>query len=191
MTRSDILALIRQSLADPETGAQQLIALNPPMAVRWMLLFASVLASVVLLYLVPLMTGGLSMLPSPFAFAGSQSVVNVAVVALIAFVGRAFGGQGSFADALWLIGWMQLITVGLLLAQIVVMLVLPLANVIVAIASFAVSIWLLVGFICGLHGFKSRVMVLAGGFMVLIAISFLLLIVLQLLGYTPAEISNV
>ena len=191
MTRTDIFALIRQSLADPEVGAQQLIALNPAMATRWMLLGASVLGSVVLLYLLPVLTGDLSVLPSPFAFAGTQVAVNVVVIALITIVGQALGGKGRFADAVWLIGWMQLITAGLLVAQIIVMLVLPFANLLVAMASFAVSIWLLIGFICGLHGFKSRVLVLLGSFMVVIGMSFVLLLVLQLLGYAPAEVSNV
>lgn len=191
MTRTEFFALIRQSLADPETGAQHLMALNPPMATRWMLLAASVLGSVVLLYLLPVLTGEVSMLPSPFAFAGTQAAMNLLVIALITHVGRAFGGTGNFADAVWLVGWMQLITAGLLIAQIVVMLVLPMANVIVAIASIAVSIWLLVGFICALHGFKSRITVMVAGLMVFLLSSFVIAMVLLFFGFSPAEVSNV
>ena len=68
---------------------------------------------------------------------------------------------------------------------------LPLLNVPVFVASVAVSLWLLVGFICALHGFRSRIMVLTTGLMVFLMASYVLSLVLLALGYEPAGLSNV
>jgi len=191
MTRNDVLALLRLSVVDPAEGGRQLLALDPPLAVRWMLLVATVLGSVVLLYSGPVLTGDLGGLPSPFGFVATQGVMNVVVVTLIAFVGRGFGGTGRFGDALWLMGWLQTLTAGLLIVQIAAMLVLPSLGLPIGVASVALSIWVLVGYVCAVHGFKSRVLVLISGVMTFVVISFALSLILLFLGYGPAELSNV
>ncbi|MCB1340115.1 MAG: YIP1 family protein [Pseudooceanicola sp.] len=188
---NDLVALIRLALVDPVAGGRRILSLNPSMAVRWMLLGAAILVSVVLLYLVPLLMGDAGLLPSPFAFAATQGVMNLVVIALMTFVGRAFGGQGSFPDAVWLVGWMQVVTAVLLVAQIAALLVLPILNIPMGVASVALSIWVLVGFVCALHGFASRVAVLLGGFLTFIVVSFVLSMILLFLGIVPSEISNV
>ena len=191
ITLSDLLTILRLSIQNPEEAGRQLIALNPPMPLRWMLLGAAVMASVVLLYLLPVAMGEHDALPSPFAFAATQGGMNLVVVALVTFVGSAFGGKGRFADVLWLVGWMQVVTAALLIVQLVVMLLLPILNIPVGAAAVAISIWVLVGFICAVHGFKSRVAVLVAGFMTFMVFSFILSLILLFLGFGPAEIANV
>lgn len=188
---TEVFPLIRLSLADPVEGGRRIIALNPPPVIRWMLLGAAVLVSVVLLYVLPVLMGEHDVLPAPFAFAATQGLMNLIVIAVVTFVGRAFGGTGNFLDAVWLVGWMQMVTAALLMVQVVALLVLPFLNIPIGVASVALSIWVLVGYVCALHGFKSRVTVLVGGFMTLLILSFLMTMVLLFLGFAPPEISNV
>ncbi|MFN4100885.1 MAG: YIP1 family protein [Pararhodobacter sp.] len=191
MTRNEFVDLMRLSVVDPAEGGRQLLAFDAPLAVRWMLLVATVLGSVVLLYSVPVMTGDLGELPSPFGFAATQAVMNVVVITLIAIVGRAFGGEGNFGDALWLMGWLQTLTAGLLILQIVAVLVLPGLGMPIGVASVALSIWVLVGYVCAVHGFKSRILVLVSGIMTFVLLSFALSVILLFLGYGPEDLTNV
>jgi len=187
----NLYALVRLSVTDPVAGGRAVIALNPPVTVRWMLLSAAILVSVILFYVVPLMSGQLQQMPSPFVFAAAQFALNVLVVCLVAFVGRGFGGTGSFPDALWLLAWLQAVTVVLFVLQLVAILVVPGFNVLVTLISIIVSLWMLTGFICALHGFKSRAMVLIGGVMVFTIMSFVLSIILLFLGIDFSGVTDV
>ncbi|MCB1406696.1 MAG: hypothetical protein KDK01_10680 [Rhodobacteraceae bacterium] len=179
---NDLFALVRLTVVEPVAGGKAVLALNPPMPLRWMLLAAAILVSVVLIYLLPVMAGQADQLPSPLAFAAGQGALNLLVVCLVAFVGRAFGGTGSFDDALWLMAWLQSVTVALLAVQLAVLLVIPVLNLPITLASIVISLWMLVGFICALHEFQSKVLVLVGGVMVFTMTAFLLSILLLFLG---------
>lgn len=184
-------AMLILSLTDPVEGGRQLLTRSPQMSTRWMLLLAAVLVSVVMLYTLPVLTGETELMPSPFAFALTQGVMNVIVIAAITLVGQGFGGKGRFADVLWLVGWLQILTAGLLLVQIVTLLFLPVLNIPVGVASVAATIWILVGYICAVHGFSSRITVLMGGMMTFVILSFVLSMILLLFGFAPPEVSNV
>lgn len=187
----DLIALARLSVLDPVAGGRAVIALNPALIDRWRLLAAAVIVSVVLLYVLPILTGDLEGMPSPLTFVLWQSGLNVLAVVLIHRVGRGFGGSGRFADTLLLMGWLQALTVPILLAQLLVLLVMPSLNALVLMAAVALSIWLLIGFICAVHGFKSRAMVLLGAIMVVVIASFVLSILLMIFGLQPAGVGNV
>ncbi|PVH27944.1 YIP1 family protein [Pararhodobacter oceanensis] len=188
---STLLALARLSVVDPEAGGRAVIAVNPPLVVRWMLLSAAILVSVLLFYAVPFMSGQLEMMPPPVGFAAAQFGLNVLVVGLVAYVGRGFGGTGSFDDALWLMAWLQAVTVVLFVLQLVAILALPGLNVLVTLFSIIISLWMLTGFICALHGFRSRAMVLVGGVMVFTIMSFVLSVILLFLGFDFSGVSDV
>ncbi|GAB4271713.1 MAG: hypothetical protein Kow0013_24700 [Pararhodobacter sp.] len=183
--------LIRLSLRDPVAGGRAVLALDPPMAVRWMMLAASILASVVLLYALPVMLGMAGGMPSPVVFAGASGLMNLVAIVLITHVGGIFGGTGRFHDTLWLMAWLQMLTVGMLAAQLAVLVLIPALNTLVTLASVALSIWLLTGFICALHGFKSQLLVLVGGMTVLMVVSVALSFLLLLLGVDPTGGTNV
>jgi hypothetical protein len=187
----NFLALARLTVVDPIEGARVLIALRWPMAVRWMLLAAAVLASVVVLYALPVMAGVTEGMPSPVMFAGAQVALNLIVVLLITHVGAMFGGKGRFEDALLLVGWLQVLTVGLLIVQLGVLVVVPALNLPVTLAAVALSLWILTGFVCALHGFASRLLVLMGGVAVFVSVSFVLSFILLLLGFDPSGGTNV
>ncbi|MCL4676639.1 MAG: YIP1 family protein [Pararhodobacter sp.] len=192
MTQTDdLLALVRLTVADPVEGGRAVLALNPPVLLRWMLLAAAILVSVVLIYLLPVLTGQAGDMPSPFAFAAGQGVLNGVVVALVAYAGRAFGGTGSFDDALLLMAWLQSVTVALLVLQLAVLVLIPALNLPVTLASIVISVWMLVGFVCALHGFQSRIMVLVGGVMVFTITAFVLSLVLLFLGFDLSGATDV
>lgn len=192
MTQTDdLLTLVRLTVADPVEGGRAVLALNPPVLLRWMLLAAAILVSVVLIYLLPVLTGQAGDMPSPFAFAAGQGVLNGVVVALVAYAGRAFGGTGSFDDALLLMAWLQSVTVALLVLQLAVLVLIPALNLPVTLASIVISVWMLVGFVCALHGFQSRIMVLVGGVMVFTITAFVLSLVLLFLGFDLSGATDV
>lgn len=186
-----LFALARQTVTDPIEGARAVMALRLPTPLRWMLLAAAILVSVILLYSLPVLTGQAAEMPAPWVFAAGQFALNVVVVCLVAFVGRAFGGTGGFDDALLLMAWLQAVTVGFLLLQLVMIMVMPALNFVVTIASVIISMWMLTGFICALHGFRSQALVLVGGVMVFTITTFVLSVLLLLLGVDFSGVPDV
>jgi hypothetical protein len=184
-------SLVRLSVADPERGASAVIGLNPPMAARWMLLALVVVLGTILAYLLPLLGGADDALPSPVNAAMLQAAMNLAAVALVSGVGRMFGGQGTFEDALLLVGWLQVIMLGLQVVQLLVMVILPPLASVVMILSVTLFFWLLSGFICTLHGFKSRLGVLLATLGTLFVAAFVFSFILMLLGFEMPGMGDV
>ena len=83
-------------------------------------------------------------------------------VILIHRVGRAFDGHGTFADALLVVVWLQLLMLALQVLQLIATLVAPPFAGIIGLAGFAVFLWLMTAFIAELHGFRSRARVFLG-----------------------------
>jgi hypothetical protein len=181
----DLPALAWRCVKDPVEGGKAVLALNPVMAVRWMLLVAAIASAVVVLYALPVLMGAAGDMPPPLYFALWQVGLNLFAITLIAYAGRAFGGTGSFSDALLLMGWLQALTVPLLLVQLVIAAILPALNMLVVMAEVALSIWLLTGFVSAIHGFTSRIAVLVGGLIVLMAVSMVISTILLTLGFVP------
>ncbi len=191
MIKPDLKTLVRLSVTEPEKGAAAILALNPPLPARWMLMGFAVSLGVVLAYLLPVLSGRGGDLPMPFVAAGVQGGMNIAAVVLATTVGRMFGGRGRFEDALLLVGWLQLLMSGVQLIQLVAMLVMPPLAGLIMVAAVALFFWLLSGFVSTLHGFKSRFMVLLGTLGTLFAAAFVLSFVLLLLGFELPELGDV
>ena len=100
---------------------------------------------------------------------------------LIHRVGKAFGGRGSFPDALLIVVWLQLLTLALQLLQLVASLVAPPLVGVIGLGGFVLFLWLMTAFIAELHGFASRGLVFLGMILTAIAAGFVLGIVLILL----------
>ncbi len=191
MMQIDFKKLARLSITDPEKGAAAMLSLNPPMAARWLLMGFSVTLGVVLAYLLPVLAGRGAELPAPFIAAGVQGGMNIAAVVLATTVGRMFGGRGRFEDALLLVGWLQLLMAVVQLVQLVAMVVLPSLAGLVMVAAVALFFWLLSGFVCTLHGFQSRFMVLLGTLGTLFVAAFVMSFILILLGFELPELGDV
>lgn len=191
MTREQLITLIRLSLTTPERGAAAVMALNPPMAVRWMVMGFAIAAGVVLAYLLPVLSGYGGAMPAPFVAAAIQVGANILAVVLITVVGRAFGGTGRPEDALLLVAWLQLLMVAAQALQFLVMLLLPAFGGIVMVMAVMLFFWLLAGFITELHGFASRFLVLIAVFATLFATAFVVSFLLILMGVELPGVGDV
>lgn len=178
----DMRELVRLSFAEPENGFRAVQALNLPIPARWMLVAVSVVMGVLLAYLLPVLSGQAGEIPTPLTATVIQGGMNLLAIWLLAMIGRMFGGTGRFEDAILLVGWLQLMMVGMQAVQVLVMLVLPPLGGLVMILAIAAFFWMFSGFTCALHGFESRFMVLMATFGTLFAVAFVLSFVLILLG---------
>ncbi|MCC5989132.1 MAG: hypothetical protein JJT95_15775 [Pararhodobacter sp.] len=180
--QTDLRGLVRLSFTEPENGFRAVQALALPVSARWMLVAVSVLLGVVLAYLLPVLSGQADEIPTPLTATMIQGGMNLLAIFLLAHIGRMFGGTGRFEDAILLVGWLQLMMVGMQAVQVLVMLVLPPLGGLVMIAAIAAFFWMFSGFTCALHGFESRFMVLLAALGTLFAVAFVMSFVMILLG---------
>lgn len=176
---SRLASLAQLTLQDPARAARTLLAERIPASARTAgLLLVAILSAL----LASLQFGSgqqidpftAFMLASPFRAAVFQWGFLALTVLLIHRVGRAFGGTGSFADALLIVVWLQLILLGFQALQLVVAPIAPAFAGLIGLASFGIFLWLMTTFIAELHGFTSRGMVFLGMTLTALAAGFLL-----------------
>jgi len=80
---------------------------------------------------------------------------------------------------------------GLQVVQLLVMVILPPLASVVMILSVTLFFWLLSGFICALHGFKSRLGVLLATLGTLFVAAFVFSFILMLLGFEMPGMGDV
>ena len=163
MTVTDrMIALARLTLTDPSQATRVLLAEGIPMRARTAgLLLVAVISALLVSLQVGLNPGDLDpfsafMLASPFRAAVMQWGFLALSAVLIHRVGRAFGGTGSFADALLIVVWLQCLTLVLQVAQLVASVIAPPLAGFIGLLGFVLFLWLMTHFIAGLHGFRSR-----------------------------------
>lgn len=188
MTLGDrIRALAQLTLQNPRPAARVLLAEGVPMRARTagLLLVAVVSALLASLQvgLTPQPLDPLSafMLASPIRAAVVQWLFLALSVVLVHQVGRAFGGRGSFPDALLIVVWLQLLMLALQVLQLVVTFFSPALAGLIGLAGFGVFLWLMTTFIAELHGFTSRGLVFLGMVLSCLAAGFVLGILLILI----------
>ena len=161
-------ALAQLTLQDPRQATRMLIAEGVPIRARSAGLL---LVAVVSALLASLQVGASPqqldpfsafMLASPFRTALFQWLFLALSVVLIHRVGRAFGGKGSFPDALLVVVWLQLLTLAIQVLQLAATLVAPPLAGIIGLGGFVLFLWLMTAFIAELHGFRSRGRVFLG-----------------------------
>ena len=161
MTSRDILLILRLTLRQPRHAARVVIGWPLSMGERWgilaLLALGSTLSAEVFVALAPEAADPAMtlVLANPVIFAALQFGGLVLMAGLIFGIGRQFGGSGSFVGGLAILGWMQAILLGLQLAQIVALVILPPLAVVIGLASLGLSLWLMPSFIAELHGFRS------------------------------------
>lgn len=171
MTTDGLKTLVGLTLREPESAARQLIALNPPLSVRWMgvLLIAALTGLLAWptaqLYLVPEPEAAQLLFwinSSPLLVALRHVISIVLVAALMTGIGRMFGGKGSFEDGLLLTVWIELIMLMIQLLLVLIILVIPGFAAIIGYIAIFLLIWLTVQFTKALHGFTSSAKVFLG-----------------------------
>jgi Yip1 domain len=180
LSLSSLLQMARDSVQNPREGARAVLRLNPPRQARWTGLILMAVMSTVLtnlsVLMMPLedqaMMGAFA--TSPLRMVVIQVAVLLIMVQAVYHVGRWRGGQGSFADALLLVGWLQFILLVLQVAQIVLQVVLPPLAEILGLLGLILFLWLLTGFVAELHGFSSTGWVFVGIMATMIGAAFVL-----------------
>ncbi|MCV2873076.1 YIP1 family protein [Defluviimonas sp. WL0050] len=183
--------LVMETLRSPREAARRIIALDPPMEARWIgLLLVSVLA------LLETRLGGLVLplddQPPIFALAADpvlgvpfQVLSQLVIATAIAWIGRIFGGTGSFADALLLIVWLEFMLVLAQAVQLVALVLVPPVGMLIAFVAIGLLIWLLVQFTAALHGFTNLALVVLGMVVSFLVIITILSMVLIMFGVAP------
>lgn len=160
-----MVRLCWQGLLSPREGASAALSLGVPRAALWPM---AGLVSVALAYLrylqfqvvgpvnVELPDGSVEAVEiEPLLLAGMLVVtILFGSWALTAF-GKRMGGSGQFEEAATLLIYLNMIAVGLNLAILVAMIVLPSLSLVLGFAAFTMLIWLSVQFTDVLHGFGS------------------------------------
>jgi hypothetical protein len=192
-----IVGLAQLTLQNPTQAARVLLAEDVPLRARTAgLLLVAVLSA--LLASVQVTAGrdqldpfSAFMLASPFRAAVVQWVFLALSVLLIHRVGRAFGGRGSFPDALLVVVWLQVVMLAFQMLQLVLAPLAPGVAGLVGLISFVIYFWLLTMFISELHGFSGHGMVFLGIVLTALAVGFLLAVLIILLFGPEVLLPNV
>ena len=197
LTLNSILQMAWRTVLNPREGAEEVLALGVPRDALWTILFLVIVLSIILGQLSNILVvqatgaemGGL--LANPIATGVIQLVLLVAGVYAIHGVGRAFGGTGSFDEALLLVGWLQFIMVCLQVVQTALMLILPAMAAMVGVAGLFLFLWLLTHFVAVIHGFRSLGQVFVVILMSLFVFAFFVSLILTIAGVTaPGTVPN-
>ena len=189
LSAQTLLLAVKNTLADPAAVARQVMGLALTEAEAWMALAATAIAATLLTVLMQFILGPVldpsvrDLFDRPFVLAFSQLSVMAFGALLMWRLGKVFGGTGTFAQALSLVAWLEVVLILLQLAEVVLILVLPGLAPVVGIASLFVLLYLLTHFTAALNGFRSLAKTLIA--ILLSAFGTLLLISLVLVFLIP------
>ncbi|MES2814020.1 MAG: YIP1 family protein [Pseudomonadota bacterium] len=191
-----LAGLAQLTLQDPKQAARVLLAEGVPLRARsagllLVAILSAITASIQITGREALDPLSAFMLASPIRATIFQWLFLSVSVVLIHRVGRAFGGTGSFADALLIVVWLQVIMLGFQVLQLAVMPLAPAFSGLIGLVSFMIYLWLLTVFIAELHGFVSRGLVFLAMVITGVAAGFLLVVLLILLLGPEALMPNV
>ena len=185
----DLIRLAGFSVTSPREAARSVLAMDLPAEARWIALALAAVGAAMLtsveFALLPEETRVLfgNQTPSPLISAAIQGAILLAAAFLIHRIGVWRGGQGSFADTLLLVAWLQCILLGCEALQLLVHLVAPGLSEVIGVAGIVLFFWLLTHFVVELHGFRSTVAVFGGILLAFVAIGFALaLFLMPLMG---------
>lgn len=183
-----LLAMVVRTIKSPREGAEEVLALGVPRDALWTMFTLVIVLSVILTQITSMIMGvandpsAPAFLTNPVASGFIQVVLLTLMVAAVQMVGRIFGGNGQFPEALLLVTWLQFIMVCLQVVQTLSLLILPPLASIIGMLSLVLFLWLLTNFVAVLHGFRSLgqvfVMILVSAF----GFAFVTTLVLAILG---------
>ncbi len=187
--QAELRHVMQLTVQNPRAAARHLMGWQLPLSTVWLgmalMAVVSALLSTLSFLLAPAQSEPsmiepsiLAMLQNPLQVAVLQAVVMVIMAMLVQGVGRMFGGQGNFADALVLIAWTEALLCVLQLAQIALTVVSPSLAAAIGLFGMVLFVWVLSNFIAEMHSFASAGKVLFGIIGTVLAISVLLAIVL-------------
>ena len=186
-----LFGMALQTIPEPRKVARDVLALNFPRPVLWQAfaLFAvlSTLLGVIATILFPpdpQFAGTLMADPLRLGIVETSSLVITVFV--IYWMGHAFGGHGTFDQALLTVIWLQYVAFLLQLGVVVLALFAPAMALLLNYAAVAVSFWILSHFIAEMHGFRSTGLVFATIFVTIIGVAVVVGLMLAMIGVTAA-----
>lgn len=181
-----LLRLARDSVSDPRGGARFLMGLNLPQGVvlqfYLLVMVLSAMLKVVYFGAAPLPEGYDIPPEAAVTYTIVEAVMGLGIALAAQLVGRAFGGAGSFLQALTLVTWVQFVLLLVSAVQIVLAFLMPPLVDLTSIFAVALFFWLMTHFITELHGFSSPGLVFAGILLTFFGFVILLTILLSALG---------
>ena len=186
------LGLARHIILDPRDAARSIMGSDIPMNARWLALALVVVLSVIFGQIsVTLMLQPSGVMGAVLAGPSVAILVQAAVLLMMAIaatqVGRMFGGEGTFPDAMLLVACLQGVMVLVQVFQIAALMLLPPIAGIVGLFGFGVFLWVLTGFVAELHGFRSLLNVFGMVLVTAFSIAFLLAMLLAMAGLAPPQ----
>ena len=156
-----LLRAARDTLVNPASAARYVMGLGLDagqglMALGLTAVCATLLTAMMQAFMGPIDDPAMQeMFNRPFILAISQFGLMALGAFLMWRVGRVFGGNGSFAQSLALVAWLEVVLILLQVAEVVVLLVLPILALPVGFASVFAFFYLLTNFTAALNGFTS------------------------------------
>ena len=185
---SDLVKLGISSVRSPRTAATQLLNVELSRATRYqfalLVVVLSGLASQLIFGIGSAEVDGTDTrmwMQSPFGTAALEAGMLTMIVLATVLVGRAFGGTGTFDDAVLLIAWLQLISLFVQAGfAVIVMLGRNLSlmgayssgfGVTMTVAILGYLFWMYVSFVAALHSFASTAKVFLGVVLTVLALA--------------------
>lgn len=158
------IALALQSLRDPRQAIGNLLRMGLAASTGWQAIaLTSVLTALfthVTVALAPSGGGATGFPLAPVPLAVAQMALMALTVLLIDRIGRGFGGQGDWTGAVLLVAWVQVLLTALQAVQVLLLLAIPPLGQMLGLLGLVLMLWLMTGFIAGLHGFRALAPVL-------------------------------
>lgn len=193
MTFDTFKTLFQTTLTNPRRGGRDIIALNLPLQGLWI---ALMLMAVIL----SLLVSGLfqvSTIPddqlgevirsspayhSPILFALISWGQSIVTVYILHWVSRFIGGEGDVRDMLSVMIWLQVVTLILAVAFMVVSWIIPAIGALCMLVAFFWGLWAVVAFVDAAADFDSMFRALGVCIAGFLAFSFLMTIVASVLA---------
>ena len=186
-----LLRLARDTVTNPREGAETVLSLGLTRQALWLAFALVVVLSMILGDILYLLAGVSQDGPLTGPLVGSPVVMGLLQAGLlylmahaITRIGRMFGGNGQFEEALTLVIWLQFIFICVQVVQLAAVLLLPPIAGLITILALGLFLWLLVNFIATVHGFTSLGMVFVMTILSGFGIVFVLSLILTMLGIT-------
>lgn len=187
------LELARDSVIAPRAAARRLLALRFGQVELLMATLVVTCAGIILAYAAlqlgtaPIDAVSARLLGMPLVGALLEFVITVIIGYLTWRIGRLFGGQGAFWDAMLLVVWLNTMLLMLQVAQLAALATVPAIAAALAFVGILWALWAYANFVTELHGFENPFMVLGGVVLTAIVLFFALATLFAILGLTPRE----
>lgn len=192
-----LVAAVLRTITRPQDEAEVVMAEGLPQSALWTMLAAVVAVSVVLgqgsLMLVD-SDGGVMTNPylaNPLLMFAVQMGILVVMIFATFHIGQWLGGMGGFAPTIAVVTWLQFVLVCVQVVQSAALLLLPPVADLLGIAGLVLFLWLFTNFVAVLHGFQSLGLVFVMILMSAFGVTFVISLILTMLGVTTPGDTNV